>query len=162
VLLESAEKAKEGDAIITNLRNTTFPIIRYQIGDIIDFGNGKSDLPEISVKTIDKIHGKYLDFIVLPDKTLISPHVPKQELTHLAGIKRFQILQDCFDRVTVKIEKDLNYTEETGKEILKRLSAAFKGQIACEIEYDDELSVKTRNKFKCISSNIAQSFLSEN
>lgn len=161
ILLENAsENANSGDAVITNLRNTTFPIIRYQIGDVIDFGDGESDLPTVNLKTIDRIHGKYLDFIVLPDKTIISPHVPKQELTHLEGIKKFQIIQRDFDDILIKIEPDVNYVPETEKKILDSLNAAFCNQVTCKIEYQNDLSVKTRNKFKCIQSDVAQQFLS--
>ncbi len=163
VLLEGLNGGtSQDDAIITNLRNTTFPIIRYQIGDVIDFGDGKSDLKGITVRTIDRIYGKYLDFIILPDKTIVSPHVPKQEMTHgIAGVRKFQIIQTDFDRVTVKIERDDDYAPETEKLIIDRLTKAFKGQIACAVEYDDALSTKTKNKFKCISSAVAQTFLSD-
>ena len=149
------------DAIMTNLRNTTFPIIRYQIGDVIDFGDGRSDLEDVSLRTINRIHGKYLDFIVLPDESIVSPHVPKQELTHLTGIKKFQIIQKDFDKIVVKIEKDAGYTEETEKKILESLDGAFKKLVSIDIEYDDSLSKKTKNKFKCIQSDVAQKFLSE-
>ena len=149
------------DAIMTNLRNTTFPIIRYQIGDVLDFGDGKSDLDNVNLQTIDKIHGKYLDFIVLPDESIVSPHVPKQELTHLPGIKKFQIIQTDFDKITVKIERDTNYAHETEQRILDSLNKAFKTQVKLDIEYDDALSKKTKNKFKCIQSDVAQKFLSE-
>lgn len=151
-----------GDAIITNLRNTTFPIIRYQIGDVIEFGDGISDLSGVNLKTIDGIQGKYLDFIVLPDKTIISPHVPKQELTYINGVKKFQVQQNEVDKVKVVIERDNGYSEQTEKEIINRLENAFKNQIAVCVEYDDALSVKTKNKFKCIQSDVAQQFLSEN
>lgn len=151
-----------GDAIVTNLRNTTFPIIRYQIGDVIEFGDGQSDLHNINLKTIERIQGKYLDFIVLPDNSIVSPHVPKQEMTHLAGIKRFQIVQKDFDKVVVKIEKDIDFQEDMEEKIINVLNAAFKNQITCTIEYDGTLSKKKANKFKCIQSDVAQKFLSDN
>ena len=163
ILLENRTPSSNlGDAVITNLRNTTFPIIRYQIGDMIDFGDGKSDLDSVKLRTINKIYGKYLDFIILPDKTIVSPHIPKQELTHLSGIKKFQIIQRDFSKIVIKIEKDIDYQEDTEKEILKRLDRVFHHQIVCSIEYDQQLSIKTTNKFKCIQSDIAQSFLSDN
>ena len=150
-----------GDAIITNLNNSVFPTIRYQIGDVIDFGDGKSELPGISRKTIDQIQGKYLDFILLADGTVISPHVPKQELTHMPGIKRFQIMQRASDDILIKIEKDNNYTEETEERIISTMRDVFQGKAHCSIEYDDTLSIKSGyRKFKVIESKIAQEFLS--
>ncbi len=124
--------------------------------------NGKSDLDSVKLRTVDKIYGKYLDFIILPDKTIISPHVPKQELTHLSGIKKFQIIQKDFSKIIIKIEKDIDYQEHIEKEILKRLDKVFHHQIVCSIEYDQQLSIKTTNKFKCIQSDVAQNFLSDN
>lgn len=163
VLVENGNASSiAGDAIITNLRNTTFPIIRYQIGDVIEFGDGKSDIEGMNFKTIDRVQGKYLDFIVLPDKTILSPHVPKQEMTYIKGIKRFQVQQKEIDKVTVVVEKDIDFTEKEEKEIIEKLEKAFKNQIKCEVTYDDQLSVKTKNKFKCIQSDVAQQFLTDN
>lgn len=163
VLIENAkEDDSVGDVIITNLRNTTFPIIRYQLGDVVDFGDGKSDLSDITLRTIDKIYGKYLDFIVLPDKRIISPHVPKQELTHLTGIKRFQIIQDELDHLSVVVQKDVDYTEKTEREIIERLNKSFDSMLKIDVTYDDDLGHKVSGrKFKVIQSNIAQQFLSE-
>lgn len=162
VMVENKNKESNvSDVIITNLRNTTFPIIRYQIGDVVDFGDGKSDISDINLKTIDGIQGKYLDFIVLPDKSIISPHIPKQELTHLTGIKKFQIIQREIDKVIVKIERDKEYSEQIEQNILSKLNHVFKNQIVCSIEYDDTLSKKITKKFKVIQSDVAQSFLSE-
>ncbi|MBD5116123.1 MAG: phenylacetate--CoA ligase family protein [Ruminococcaceae bacterium] len=163
VLVENGNgDAQIGDAVITNLRNTTFPIIRYQIGDVIEFGDGKSDVQGMNFKTIDKIQGKYLDFIVLPDKTIISPHVPKQEMTYIKGIKRFQVHQKEIDRITVVIERDVDYSENEENMIIEKLEHAFKNQIKCTVVYDDQLSIKTKNKFKCIQSDVAQQFLTDN
>lgn len=164
VLLESISGDRlESDAIVTNLRNTTFPIIRYQIGDMIDFGDGNSDLPNMRRKTIDGIYGKYLDFIVLPDKSIVSPHVPKQELTHdLPHIKKFQVKQVDLDSIEVIVEPEDGYSKETESEILRRMDNAFKGQMSCKVTIDPQLSEKTSRKFKCIDSSVAQNFLSGN
>lgn len=163
VLVENGnDNAQTGDAIITNLRNTTFPIIRYQIGDVIEFGDGKSDVEGMNFRTIQKVQGKYLDFIVLPDKSIVSPHVPKQEMTYIKGVKRFQVCQKEMDKVIVVIERDHDYTENEEKQIIEKLEKAFKNQIKCTVEYDDSLSRKsTGKKFKCIKSDVAQQFLTD-
>lgn len=163
VLVENANTSSNvGDAIITNLRNTTFPIIRYQIGDVIEFGDGKMDVPGVGFRSIDGIQGKYLDFIVLPDKTIVSPHVPKQEMTYIAGVKRFQVRQTDFDKIDIVVERDSNYSDTSEKEILEKMQHAFGNQVRCQVLYDDQLSIKTRNKFKCIQSDVAQQYLSDN
>ncbi len=164
VLVQKKER-EDGlsDAIITNLRNTTFPIIRYQIGDVIDFGDGVSDLKDVSLRTINRVEGKYLDFIVLKDKTIVSPHVPKQEMTHLKGIKKFQIVQKELEKILIKIEKDVDYTDDIEDKIREAMNKAFHNLAQIQIEYDDKLSEKTGyRKFKCIQSDIAQDYISDN
>lgn len=162
ILLENrTPEQDQGDAIITNLNNSTFPIIRYQIGDVVNFGDGKSDLQNVNLRTIDGIQGKYLDFIVLPDKSIISPHVAKQEFTHLGGIKKFQIIQKDYDEIVMKIERDTDYTEETEKKVENAIERIFNGMVKLSIEYDDMLSQKSSyRKFKVIQSDVAQNFLS--
>jgi phenylacetate-CoA ligase len=164
VLLEKQQSTglekNEGEVVITNLYNSTTPIIRYEIGDVVDFGEGKAtENSGIPFRTIKQIHGKYLDFIVLPDETVVSPHVPKQDLTHLEGIHAFQLVQDNIDHVQVKIQKSESFTPATEQEIRTRLDKDFKGLVKVEIEYLEHLCRADRRKFKVIESKVAQDFL---
>ena len=159
VLLEPARGLQEDKAILTNLYNYTTPIIRYEIGDVIDFGESNESLDII--KTIHTIHGKYLDFIVLPDKSIISPHVPKQNLTHLDGIKQFQLLQTDINHIIITIQKDVHFTPQTEVEIHKSMNKAFKNQIDIQIKYVESFEKVDYRKFKVIESKIAQEFLSD-
>ena len=164
ILLEKQEASglgeNEGEVVISNLYNLTTPIIRYEIGDVIDFGDGNAtENSGIPFRTISQIHGKYLDFIVLPDKTVVSPHVPKQDLTHLEGISAFQLVQDDIDHINVKIQKSESFTPATEQEILSRLDKGFRGLVKVEIEYLEQLSRGDRRKFKVIESKVAQDFL---
>ena len=163
VLLETIDNASvEGDAIVTNMWNKTFPIIRYQIGDVVETGDMTSDSPTFPYrKTIEKIHGKYLDFIVLPDMTIVSPYVPKQELTHdFPEIRRFQIKQPSIDQIEIVVEPEANYNEQTEKRILERMDKIFNNHLNCTVRVDPDLSKKTSDKFKIVDSKVGQDFLS--
>lgn len=159
VLLETHEQDGLSEVVISNLRNKTFPIIRYEIGDAIDFGDSHID-PELNLKTLKQIYGKYLDFILLPDKTIVSPHIPKQDLTHTPGVAKFKLIQKEKDSVDIYIQKNDQWKDTTESELFAKIDKGFKGQLKMNFIYVDKLDRGDKRKFKCIESLVAQDFLS--
>lgn len=141
-------------AIVTNLYNFTYPIINYEIGDVLEFDNiGGTD---IIIKTV---FGKYLDFIILPDKSVVSPHVVKQMLTHIKGISRFQVQQIRIDEIKIVIEKGKDYSKYTQQKIISEVNSFSKGMCKVTIDFTDQFQKVDYRKFKVIESKIAQNFL---
>lgn len=159
VLLETIEQEGLSEVVISNLRNKTFPIIRYEIGDAIDFGDQHID-SYTGFKTIKQIYGKYLDFILMPDKTIVSPHIPKQDLTHTPGVAKFKLIQKNIDSVEILIQKNEKWTENTESELRAKLNKGFANQIKISFIYVEKLDRGDKRKFKCIESLVAQEFLS--
>lgn len=160
VLLETIEQDGLSEVVITNLRNKTFPIIRYEIGDAIEFGNCEID-KYTGFRTLQQIYGKYLDFLLMPNKTIISPHVPKQDLTHTSGVAKFKLVQTALNKIDIYIQKNEEWTDTTELELRKKMNVAFDFQVDVQFIYVDKLDRGDKRKFKCIESIIAQDFLSQ-
>lgn len=160
VLLETIEQDGLQEVVISNLRNTTFPIIRYEIGDAIDFGAQEID-KHLHLKTLKRIYGKYLDFLLMPDGSIVSPHIPKQDLTHTQGVAKFKLVQTELDKVEIFIQKNEKFTDKTETELLQKLNKGFNNQVKIQLTYVEKLDRGDKRKFKCIESKIAQDFLSE-
>ena len=160
VLLETIEQEGLSEVVISNLRNKVFPIIRYEIGDAIDFGTMEVD-KYTGFKTLKQIYGKYLDFLLMPDKTIVSPHIPKQDLTHTKGVAKFKLVQTELDNVDIYIQKNEDWTSSTEKELREKLNKGFNNQVKINFIYVDSLERGDKRKFKCIESKIAQDFLSQ-
>lgn len=160
VLLETIEQDGLSEVVISNLRNKTFPIIRYEIGDAIDFGDANID-KYTRFKTLKQIYGKYLDFLLLPDKTIISPHIPKQDLTHTPGISKFKLVQKELDKIDIYIQTNDEWKDTTEIELVNKLKKEFKNQIDINFILVDKLDRGDKRKFKCIESIVAQDFLSQ-
>ena len=159
VLLEALDQDGLSEVVISNLRNKTFPIIRYEIGDAIDFGDSHID-SKLGLKTLKQIYGKYLDFILLPDNSIVSPHIPKQDLTHTEGVAKFKIVQTMKDKIDIYIQKNEQWTISTEQQLREKLNAGFKNQLQLNFIYVEKIDRADKRKFKCIESLVAQDFLS--
>jgi|694.fasta_scaffold11927_12 phenylacetate-CoA ligase len=153
----------DSDLVITGLINFTTPIIRYQIGDVVTAGDRKP-VADIPFSTIERIHGKYLDFLVRPDGKIVSSHAAKQNLTHLEGIRRFQVVQTDVSSLTIFIAPDRQWSDVVKDEILKLFTRDFGPEMNIEITIDKNLVHKSSDykKFKVVESKVAQELLSRN
>lgn len=151
----------DSDLLVTGLINFTTPIIRYQIGDVVTAGN-REPVAGIPFSTVERIHGKYLDFIVGVDGKIVSSHAVKQNLTHLKGIRRFQVVQREQSAITIYIAPDSNWTSLIEEEVFRLFRKDFGTEMNLEILIDENLVNKTSDykKFKVVESLVAQRLLS--
>lgn len=149
------------DLVLTGLINFTTPIIRYQIGDVVTPGDREA-VAGLPFTTIDRIHGKYLDFIVRVDGKIVSSHAVKQNLTHLKGIRRFQVIQREQSSLQIYIAPDIQWSEVIAAEILRLFRRDFGNEMRIEIILDENLVHKSNDykKFKVVESLVAQNLLS--
>jgi phenylacetate-CoA ligase len=155
--LESGDE----DLILTGLINFTTPIIRYQIGDIVTPGN-RLPTNNLAFSTIERIHGKYLDFIVGIDGKIVSSHAVKQNLTHLNGIRRFRVFQKERSSLEIYIAPDKEWTPEVMEEVIRLFRRDFGPKMRIEVVLDENLIYKAKDykKFKVVESLVAQQLLS--
>jgi len=155
--LESGDE----DLVLTGLLNFSTPIIRYQIGDVVTAGDRQS-ISGIPFSTIERIHGKYLDFIVRLDGKVVSSHAVKQNLTHLKGIRRFQVVQRDQSSFQIYITPDSQWSDAVSSEIMRLFRRDFGEEMRIEIVLDENLIHKSSDykKFKVVESMVAQNLLS--
>lgn len=150
------------DILLTGLINRTTPIIRYRIGDV---ARGKVEYDQkISIfPSIERIYGKYLDFLCRRDGSLVSSHVVKQNLTHLTGIKRFQVFQAVDGKVTIFIEPDDSWNEQVRERIRSDFQRDVDSGYELEIKLSTGLGSKAvgYRKFKVVESLLAQKLLTD-
>ncbi|XUX01111.1 MAG: phenylacetate--CoA ligase family protein [Dehalogenimonas sp.] len=105
LLNQSNQQVKIGETgkvVVTNLYNYSMPLIRYDIGDLATLG------PDICqcgsfLPTITKINGRTREHFSKEDGTLISPYVFRLPLISFKWIGDFQIIQEDYKRIRIKI-----------------------------------------------------------
>jgi len=115
---EPVPAGSPGRVIVTNLYNCTMPFIRYDLGDrAILEGSAVCGHPGMAIRSIE---GRDDDFFRTSDGRLISPRSVFQaawESLPVEGlgdqlfrwIRALQIVQECVDSVTVRVEPGVEY-----------------------------------------------------
>lgn len=142
-----------GEIVVTNLYNKAMPLIRYRSSDAGRPSNDRCDcgcnLPMMKV-----IDGKVLDFLVLPDGKLISPHVPKKALLFVPGIARFQIVQNTINELDVLCEILPDWNEDTPHQIEKALRPVVGPGVQINSRQVERIERGKSGKIKVIVSHV--------
>ncbi|ODS41480.1 MAG: hypothetical protein A7315_05995, partial [Candidatus Altiarchaeales archaeon WOR_SM1_79] len=138
---------KEGKLFITNLRNYSMPLIRYDIGDIAisaEYPKCKCGRNFFSLK---KILGRTLGYFKKRDGSLIHSHFIVQQLFFKDWIKRFQIIQDNFDNIIIRIEKRGEPDRKELDDIVKKTRILIGKNCKVEFEFVDEILPSKSGKY---------------
>lgn len=155
---ESCDNGNIGKIIVTNLNNYSFPLIRYDIGDMarkskINQCECKRGLPlldEIIGRTIDNfifskgeiIHGGYFIYIFLGVK----------------GIINFQVIQESIDKLRIKIVKSDDFNENEINRIIKTIKKDLGDDIEIDVNYVKEIEKSPTGKHRVTISKIIDEY----
>ena len=155
---ESSNPGDVGKIILTNLNNYSFPLLRYEIGDMakrstIDQCNCQRGLPlldEIAGRTIDNfifskgeiIHGGYFIYIFLEVK----------------GVKHFQIIQEDIDKLRMRIVKSDEFNENEINKIIKKIKKDLGEDIEINVDYVQQIDKSPTGKHRVTISKIIEDY----
>ncbi len=144
--LYSVNEYGANDTITTGLTNTSFPLIRYRVDDIL--------LPEEKtpgrISRIKTILGRYDDQLLLPDGTRIGRI--GAAFLDIKGLEYAQILQASKDFFSINLVVNDHFTAESEIKIIDQLRRKT-GEIACfkicYVKEEDIIRTKA-GKFKLV------------
>ena len=144
-----------GSLIITDLFNYGMPFIRYQIEDIAIASNDTCSCGR-AWTMLNEIAGRTSDFIVTPDKKIISGISLTDFFALVPGIIQIQIVQEEIDHLTFKIIKSTEFSDESIIK-LKEIEQRFFGDKMCiSYNYVDSIPKEIGGKFRFVKSQIAK------
>ncbi|GAC1389783.1 MAG: AMP-binding protein [Ktedonobacteraceae bacterium] len=148
-----------GEIVVTSLYNKAMPLIRYRSSDAGRPSDGQCDCG-CYLPTMQVIDGKMLDFLVLPDGKLVSPHVPKKALLFVKGMQRFQIVQHTVQELDVLCEVSPDWTEHTPQEIEAALRPIVGVGVHIIPKQVDRIERSKSGKIKVIVSHVSKELMS--
>lgn len=90
--------------LLTNLNNEAMPLIRYDQADLVLPGDGSPCPCGRRFRKLAAIQGRVMDSIVRPDGSHVPPFSVTSAVSEIPGVRRFQIVQEGTDLLTVKVE----------------------------------------------------------
>jgi phenylacetate-CoA ligase len=142
-----------GTVLGTGLYNFSMPLIRYEVGDMVEADHENSCCKcGRGLPLIKKIHGRKEDVIVTPDERIITSAFTLFELVN--DIELGQIVQEKKDRIVLRIVPAAGYGPESERQLIDGLRN-FVGQDICiKIDYTSKEKIKPGDgrKFKTVVS----------
>lgn len=150
---ENVAAGELGEILVTDLQNYGMPLIRYSNGDA---GRPSDDICSCGrgLPLIKSIDGRVTDFVRAGD----GRRVPGPVFTLLFGelpVKKYQIVQTAFNKLTVKVVKDAGYSADDDRKIVSRLATIVGEKVEINIEYVADIPPSSRSgKFLPVVSRI--------
>lgn len=137
-----------GPVLLTSLDLRAMPLIRYAVGDLaVPAGPGACPcgcrLPRLA-----RLEGRLVDCVQRPAGGLLSPYHLTLALEDVAGLERFQIVQEGIDRFLVRAQgRSGPGTDATIAALLRQeLGAATR----VEVRWEDDLAPPPGRKFRVV------------
>lgn len=154
---ESVPVGEEGRVLITNLHNYAMPFIRYDMGDV-GVGSDKTCPCGRGLPLLAALSGRTTDVIITRSgKSIPGTALPWRFLASL-GVEQFQIVQETYERVVVKLVLGREYPQEHAdrltREIISRYRPIFGEDVDIAIEFVDQIPSTGAGKRRVVVSNL--------
>lgn len=154
-VFEKNEEDNISEVIITSFTTHGTPLIRYKIGDSMEFTNEKCDCG-FNTPIVRRILGRSMDYLYSPERGEISSanmsNVIKNIPNSIIGV---QFIQDSERKIIINIVIDRqNFSEGHLAEIRKEMEHRFGTKMQFKINILDELPIESSGKTRFIINKI--------
>lgn len=138
-----------GRVVITTLHNLATPLIRYEIGDIAQFG-APCECGRNGLQVIDKVLGRYRHRLIYPDGSSHFPYLGNREDRAHIDVKanRFQVVQHDVHNIEFKLALAEPMTPENERLYLEWVKSNLGEQFNIRLTFHDELLPDKSGKFE--------------
>jgi phenylacetate-CoA ligase len=149
-----------GRLICTGFGNTLFPLLRYQIGDVVTIAANQKSLCGRGGLLLERIEGRVEEYIVTPDGRLAGrmDHIFK-DASH---VLEAQIQQDDIQEIVIRIVRDDAYVKHDEHKILREAHLRLGTTIRIRFEYVDHIERTKTGKFPFIKTSLDYSTILRN
>ncbi len=138
-----------GNIVITDLRNTIMPLIRFQLNDKGILINEKCSCGR-TFSMMKPYAGRSSEYIILPNDETLSPYLFTTSIERIEGLLQYQVIQITSQKILVNVithSEDYRLIANTIKEILKNIT---KNMMEIEIQLKTKLELEENGKLKVV------------
>jgi phenylacetate-CoA ligase len=141
-----------GRLICTGFGNHAFPLIRYEIGDVVTLSPETTSRCGRGGTLVTAVEGRTEDYIVTPDGKLVG------RLDHLfkgkKNVVEAQVVQHCVEEIIIRIVPSPDFTSSDELEIRQEAVERLGDSIRISFEYVDRLHRGRNGKCPFIVSSL--------
>ncbi len=144
--LTNLDPMGHGNVTITNLRNYSMPLIRYEIEDTAKI-SGQLCPCGMQLSLIDSISGRTFNHFLLEDGTRVHGQYFVALFFFKDWVKKFQIIQQSYDKILCRVVTKDCINESDIEDIKSKIRLVMGSN--CEIEFDfvDEILPAKSGKY---------------
>lgn len=151
VLDDRGQPARIGRMIVTSYHTKGTPLIRYDIGDVMELEE-KYDYNK--PPKIKRILGRKMNFILSPETGKINAANISNTTKNVKGIIAFQIHQNSLNAVLIKIKRSQDFTSNEENIFIDNMRERIGNSMTINIEYIEEIPRDKSGKFNIIKNQL--------
>jgi len=154
VLDDNDQDSNYGRLIVTAFTTEGTPLIRYDIGDMIELKEGTCTCGNNN-PLVNQILGRIDDYVYSPQIGKINLGNVSNSLKNTYGIALFQVVQNELDKITINmVIDDKLYTDKVERIFLSNWRDRVGQQMQIELKKVEDIPVEKSGKFRMVKNNI--------
>jgi phenylacetate-CoA ligase len=145
----STPDGEEGNVVITDLFNYGMPFIRYVTGDRAIAGFEMCACGR-GLPLLKKVVGRQLDTLDTPDGRKIPGEFFSHLLMNYENVRRFQVVQDKPEKITLRMVIDGVLTDALREKMLGEIRLCIGNEVDLQVELVDEMPLTRAGKLKVV------------
>lgn len=150
-----AYTGKPGNIVITDLRNTVMPLIRYQMHDKGMLLEKKCTCGR-TFSLMKPYAGRSSEYIILPDNKILSPYLFTTKIERINGLLQYQLIQTEKKKIIARIITNTGSFNQIAALMHKILSGITNHLMEIKIEKCSDIETEENGKFKVVKNLILE------
>jgi phenylacetate-CoA ligase len=149
------EVDQNGAAIITNLDEYGFPLIRFKNGDRVSIGRVHEELPYC---TLTSVEGRIAETIHLPQGGMVHGYMVMYPISkHIKYLREYQVYQPDIDHLLIRVVESESLPPEIREQIVREMKCIVGTTMDVQIQKVASISLTRRGKRTFVCSDVCES-----
>jgi phenylacetate-CoA ligase len=150
---EPVQPGETGEVVVTGLLSYTMPFLRFRLGDLAEQGPERGGGQcRFGFSRIRAVQGRQIDNLTLADGRSMPTYGLMSTIRQTGCVRRFQILQDSFDRIRILYVPNPGLDRDPGPELERRLLDALPASVGVTTEAVTQISPDGSGKYRYVRS----------
>ena len=137
-----------GNILVTDIRNSAMPLIRYRTDDVGRLPGGRCECGR-GLPLLDLVGGRVTDFLTTTSGTQVSGIVlATYAITTIQGIRQVQFVQRRQTRVDIHIVRGSDWSEGSLAALLDRSRTFLGADMEFEVLFPDSIPLERSGKHR--------------